>query len=127
MGKTHPHRERDAPWLKLGADACHHAGITFDSLEVLSTWDRGHSSNAVYEIDRHFILKLYGPNAPQQFHVERTMLEALTGRDDIPSPDTVAVGEPPDAWPYLIITGIPGRTAQEVWDSIPRREQLSIA
>jgi aminoglycoside phosphotransferase (APT) family kinase protein len=127
VGKTQLHCEQDVPWLKLGADACHHARISFDSLEVLSTWDRGHSSNAVYKVNRQFFLKLYGPNVLQQFHVERTLLEALAEREDIPSPDIVAVGEPSDALPYLIITQIPGSTAEVVWDEVPRREQLTIA
>jgi hypothetical protein len=127
VDKTQLHREQDAPWLELGADALRHAKINFDSLELLSTWDRRHSSNAVYGLDGRFFLKLYGPNVLRQFHVEWTLLQALAGREDIPSPDIVAVGEPSDASPYLVMTRVPGSTAEEVWDDVSRREQLAIA
>ena len=85
------HRAEDVPWLQLGADACRHAGITFDSMKIVTTWDRDLSANAVYEIGERLYLKLFGPDVPHQFQVERTLLDMLADHLDIPSPDIIAM------------------------------------
>lgn len=123
----HSEFDQDITWLQMGADACRHAGITFETLKLLSTWDRGYSSNAVFEIDGRLFLKIFGPAVPEQFQIERAMLEALAGRGDIPSPEIHAIGETASGLPFLILTRVPGRTAEEVWKEVPRREQIAIA
>lgn len=119
--------DQDAAWLELGVDACRRAGLAFSSLELLSTWDRGYSSNAVFEIDGRLYLKIFGPRVPEQYEIERTMLETLAVKADIPSPEIRSFGETASGLPYLILTRVPGHTAEEVWDGLPRQQQLEIA
>ena len=46
----------DAPWIELCHAACLDAGVLCDGVRVLTTWDRGYSWNAIYEIDSgHFV------------------------------------------------------------------------
>ena len=114
-------------WVQLAQDACQHAGIDCGSIEAIATWDQQYCASAVYRLDGERYLKVYGPAAEWQFHVERSVLRVLEEHPKIPAPRIVAEAERGEAPPYLIMTAVPGATAEEIWDDLPRAEQLAIA
>ena len=67
----------DAPWLELCREACLDAGVPSDGARVLTTWDRGYSWNAIYELASGDFLKLYGPRSMTLFRMESALLELL--------------------------------------------------
>jgi aminoglycoside phosphotransferase (APT) family kinase protein len=115
------------PWLKIGVGACDHAGLTYRSIETLVTWDQKYCANALYRLDGQRYLKVFGPTAERQYHIERVVLRSLDDHPVIPAPRILAAGEPTSGQPYLVLTAIPGKTAEEVWDDLPRPDQLAIA
>jgi hygromycin-B 7''-O-kinase len=116
----------DAPWIELCHAACLDAGVPCDGVRVLTTWDRGYSWNAIYEIDSGHFVKLYGPRSMTLYRMEKTLLEMVAG-GAVSAPRIVAAGKPSDARPYLILTQMPGETAEHAWDRILRHDQLGIA
>jgi hygromycin-B 7''-O-kinase len=114
-------------WIELAATACQHAGFEFRSIETIVTWDQVFCSNAVYHINGQVYLKIFGPSAERQFQVERSVLRTLMDQETINAPGIVAEGQPAGGQPYLILTEIPGKTAEDQWESLLRSEQLAIA
>jgi Ser/Thr protein kinase RdoA (MazF antagonist) len=114
-------------WIELAAAACNHAGVYYDSIESIATWDQKYCANAVYNIGGQQYLKIFGPTAVQQFYIERSALRTLETQNRIPVPRIVVEGERGGERPYLIITAIPGDTAEHIWDNLSRTEQLTIA
>lgn len=114
-------------WLDLAHAACEHAGIEPGSIETVVTWDERYCANAVYRLSGQRYLKLFGPSAENQFHIERTVLRTLAGQRAIPAPRIVAEGERTGAPSYLVVTAIPGRTAEDDWEQLTRAEQLAVA
>ncbi|MEO2003118.1 MAG: aminoglycoside phosphotransferase family protein [Candidatus Poribacteria bacterium] len=117
----------DAPWAELCRAACRHAGVACESVRVLTTWDRGYSWNAVYQIDGGHFVKLYGPRSMTLYLMEKELLGLLAVEGNARAPDVVAAGQASGERPYLILTCMPGETAEDSWDDIPRGDQLSIA
>jgi len=64
-------------WLELAIATCEQAGLTYDSIEILGTWDQQHRENAVYRLGAEQILKIYGPPVEWRFHTERAVLQIL--------------------------------------------------
>jgi aminoglycoside phosphotransferase (APT) family kinase protein len=114
-------------WVELALDACRHAGVDCGSIEAIATWDQEYCASAVYRLDGERYLKVYGPEAEWQFHIERSVLRTIQDYEAIPAPRIVAEAERGEAPPYLIMTAVPGATAEEIWDDLPRAEQLAIA
>ena len=114
-------------WLELAVAACDHANLDYGSIETLVTWDQKYCANAVYRLDAQQYLKIFGPTAERQFHIERAVLRVLEDHRVIPAPRIVASGETQQGWPYLVLTPISGSTAEDVWDSLANDEQLGIA
>jgi hygromycin-B 7''-O-kinase len=81
----------------------------------------------VYRLAGRQYLKVFGPTVERQFHVERAVLRTIEHDRAIPAPRIVAEGEVGDGLPYLILTEIPGSTAEVVWDNLSRSEQLALA
>ena len=98
-----------------------------DQIATIATWDQEYCDNAVYSIGGRRYLKLFGPAAERQFHVERSVLRTLEHHNAIPAPRIVAAGERSWIPPYLILTAVAGSTAEDVWDDLPRVEQLAVA
>ena len=117
----------DAPWLALCREACLDAGVPSDGARVLTTWDRGYSWNAIYELASGDFLKLYGPRSMTLFRMESALLELLADGPAVSVPRILASGTPSGQRPYLVLAQMPGRTAEHTWDDIPRPEQLGIA
>ena len=117
----------DDRWIELAVAACDHAGIESGSIETIATWDREYCANAVYRIGGGRYLKLFGPTAERQFHVERSVLRTLEDHTAIPAPRIFAEAERTQGQPYLVLTEVSGRTAEDVWEAVPRTDQLGIA
>ena len=120
-------------WLELATAACNHAGVDPGSIKPITTWDQkfidgdGYRNNAVFRIGGGRCLKLYGPTSHRQFHIERAVLQTLARHIKHPAPRFVAGGERAQAPPYLIMTEVPGSSAEEVWEALSRSDQLAIA
>jgi hygromycin-B 7''-O-kinase len=120
-------------WTELAVAACDHAGVDCGSIEAITTWDQkfvdgdGYRNNAVFRIGGRRCLKIYGPTSQRQFHVERAALQTLADHNGIPAPRFVAGGERAQGRPYLIMTEIPGSSAEAIWDQLPRSDQLVVA
>ncbi len=114
-------------WLEVAYAACDHAGLKRGPIETVVTWDQQYCANAVYRLDDGSFLKVYGPAAERQFHVERAVLGTLEDHPVIPAPRILAGGEREQAPPYLVLAPIQGETAEDVWDDLIRSEQLEIA
>lgn len=120
-------RVNNTQWNELALDACAHANIRPGKIDTIATWDQKYCANAIYRISDQRYLKIYGPTAERQFFIERSVLQSLDEQNTIPAPHIVAEGEPAQGPPYLVVTGIPGDTAEHLWDDLPRDEQLAIA
>ena len=114
-------------WIELAVAACDHAGLKYCSIETLVTWDQEYCANAVYLLDGKRYLKIFGPRDVRQFHLERSILQTLENYNTVPAPQIVAEGEPAQYPPYLVLSEIPGSTAENVWEDLSRSEQLAIA
>lgn len=114
-------------WFELAHAACDHAGIEPGTIETVVTWDERYCANAVYRLGGERFLKLFGPSAENQFHIERAVLRTLAGQPAIPAPCIVAEGERTAGPSYLVMTAIPGRTAEANWEQLTRAEQLAVA
>jgi hygromycin-B 7''-O-kinase len=119
-------------WTDLAYDICHHAGIRPVSMETISTWDQLYCANAVYRFQSDLsggwqILKIYGPTAGRQFHIERSVLRTLEEQPAIPAPRILYEGEIDGGSPYLIMTEVTGATAEDIWDELSRSDQLSLS
>jgi aminoglycoside phosphotransferase (APT) family kinase protein len=114
-------------WTDLAAAACRHAGINPYTIEPIATWDQPYCANAVYHIGGQRVLKLSGPTAERQFFIERTVLATLAAHSAIPAPRIVAAAERSSLPPYLILSEVPGETAEELWDGLSRPTQLALA
>jgi hygromycin-B 7''-O-kinase len=114
-------------WDELAIAACSHGNIKPGAIETLATWDQVYCANAVYRINGQQYLKLFGPAAERQFHIERALLRTLEAHSVIPAPRIVAAGERASGPPYLLLAGIPGDTAENVWNELERSQQLALA
>ena len=114
-------------WIQHAVEACRHAGIQHETIEIIATWDQQYCANAIYRINGQDYLKIFGPTAERQFHVERAALQTVAHDPAIPAPRIVAERERANMPPYLIISGVAGETAEVIWDDLPRAEQLTLA
>jgi aminoglycoside phosphotransferase (APT) family kinase protein len=114
-------------WIELAIAACDHAGIRYNSIEILATWDQKYCANSVYRLDNHRYLKLYGPRGVRQFYIEQAVLQLLEAHPVISAPRIIASAERSQDAPYLVLSGISGATAENVWDGIVPAERLPIA
>jgi aminoglycoside phosphotransferase (APT) family kinase protein len=114
-------------WIELAAAACDHARIDFGSIETIATWDQEYCANAVYRIGGQRYLKVFGPTAERQFHIERSVLRTLEAHTVIPAPRIVTDGERTADPSYLVLTEIAGATAENVWENLARPQQLALA
>lgn len=114
-------------WLKIVRQTCDHAGLHARSIKLIASWDQLHCANAVYQLGNQYYLKVFGPGAAWQFHLERTMLGMLEDLQAIPAPRLNFEGYGDGLWPYIIMTSVPGETAEAIWDDLSRLEQLAIS
>ena len=118
---------KTADWIELAQAAYDDAGLGTGSIETIATWDQQYCANAVYRVGGARYLKIYGPGAAWQFQVERSVLRTIEAYREIPAPRLTTTGELKQGWPYIVMTEVAGATAEEIWDSLPRSEQLALA
>jgi Ser/Thr protein kinase RdoA (MazF antagonist) len=118
---------KSSEWIDIALLACADAGVQPLPIETIFTWDQRGCANAVYRISGNNYLKVFGPGAEWQFHVECSVLKTVEEHSDIPAPRIITKGEISIGHPYLMVTGVPGSTAEDIWDKLPRREQIRIA
>lgn len=114
-------------WIRLAQSTCERAGFEPRSMDVLATWDELYCANAVYRLDESHYLKIFGPRASWQFHVERSALTIVAGDPGIPAPRVLGASREGEEPPFLILSGIDGATAEDVWDDLSRSVQLDVA
>jgi hygromycin-B 7''-O-kinase len=73
------------------------------------------------------VLKLFPPVAGWPGHrVEAQLLPALAGKLPTPTPRVHAAGEQ-DGWGYILMSRLPGRPLDTVWDRVPAGERDRLA
>lgn len=114
-------------WIELAQATCHHAGIDTRSIDIIATWDDLYCANAIFKLADDRYLKIFGPESGRQFQVESTALRLIETQNAIPAPRILDEGQTAQKQDYLIISGIPGDTAEHLWDELPRPVQLELA
>ncbi len=71
------------------------------------------------------VLKLYPPFLRDHFEFECAALQALAGRLSVPTPELLATGER-DAWPYLVMTQLPGSVLLPLWPALREPERCAL-
>jgi hygromycin-B 7''-O-kinase len=114
-------------WNEFAREYCAQHSISPEKIETLCTWDERGCANTVYRVDDDSYLKVFGPTAEWQFHVERLLLTMLAEQSDIPAPRLLHEGHLDDGYPYLFLAEIGGFTAEKIWESLSRLDQLRVA
>jgi Ser/Thr protein kinase RdoA (MazF antagonist) len=114
-------------WLELAIGACEHAGLKYDSIEILVTWEQKNRENALYRLDGQRILKIYGPPVEWRFQTEYAVLQILDEHQIIPNPCVIAAGERSGEPPYVFMTTVAGLEMANAWNNMEQNEQLTIA
>lgn len=90
---------------------------------ALEPFEKG--SNLVAALDGQRVLKIFPPMLLHQFESERRTLAALAGRLSVATPEPLAEGER-DGWSYLIMSRLPGRTADQVWPTLSEAGKVAL-
>ncbi|MBV9983559.1 aminoglycoside 3'-phosphotransferase/choline kinase family protein [Bradyrhizobium sp.] len=104
-------------WLPVAIDIADRHGLAVSAPRVFAT-----GTNLVVALDDRLILKIFPPMLRSQFVSERGTLARLAGRLSVPIPEIVCEGER-DAWPYLVITRVPGILGAEAWPALPEAQK----
>ena len=110
-------------WRPVVDLICEAQGLEFRSIETPRS-----NTNAVFILDRRFVVKIYCPFWPE-FEFERRLIEVLSDGDSVPVPRIVASGSISDRrdWDYLLLEYSHGRTLEEIRPQLQRSELLGIA
>ncbi len=86
-------------------------------------------TNAVFIVDRRYVVKIYAPFCHGDFDLERVLYPAIAQCTHIPTPRLLTQGVLSDEvdWPYIIISWLPGRPIREVRQHISPRRQAGLA
>jgi hygromycin-B 7''-O-kinase len=86
-------------------------------------------TNAVYMVDRAYVVKVYAPFCHEDYELECDLYPVLERDPQIPAPGLLARGiwEDRIEWPYIVMDYMPGRPIGEVWDGIPPSNRVEIA
>lgn len=79
-------------------------------------------TNLICALGAEAILKIYPPMLRHQFVAERATLCVLQGKLSVEVPVIIAEGEC-DAWPYLLMSRLPGETGEVVWPSLSESQK----
>jgi hygromycin-B 7''-O-kinase len=82
-------------------------------------------TNVVFTTDRH-VIKLYPPFWESGAAAEWTILRHVEDRLGVTTPEIVATGRL-DAWPYLVMTRLPGTILADVWPGLGAVDRIAIA
>jgi len=105
-----------AAWLPAMKAICERHGLDASGLQREPP-----GTHIVYRVGP-YILKLFCTFWGDDYDSERAVLRQIQG---LQTPQLVADGELED-WPYLVMTAMPGRPVNEVWDRLSMAEKRSI-
>lgn len=111
-----------ARWTPAVLEICRQAGLTVR--DVAAGFP---GTNAVFVLDRAYVLKVYAPFCRRDFEIERVLYPLLS--PVLPVPQVIAQGvfEDRRPWPYIVMNFLPGRPIREVRAQIPRSNLRDIA
>jgi len=86
-------------------------------------------TNAVFIVDRRYVVKLFCPFCREDFALETELYPLLALDPRIPSPRLLGQGTLHDRieWPYIVMSFIPGSPIRELRNRIPPENLLEIA
>jgi hygromycin-B 7''-O-kinase len=116
----HAWRAEPSRWLPAALDIARAHKLPHAEPHPLRT-----GTNLVVALDDKLILKIFPPLLRAQFASERASLSQLRGRLRIAVPEIVAEGER-EAWPYLVITRLPGVLGSEAWAGVPEPDKARV-
>ncbi len=111
-----------ARWRPAVLEICRQAGLAVREVEAGFP-----GTNAVFVLDRAYVLKVYAPFCHRDFEIERALYPLLS--PVLPVPQVIAQGvfEDRRPWPYIVMNFLPGRPIREVRAQIPHDNLLDIA
>jgi hygromycin-B 7''-O-kinase len=80
-------------------------------------------SRPVYATGDHRVLKLYPTSSAPDSITEARVLEYLTGKLPVATPELLACGEYENGWRYALMSQLPGTELAAAWPAIPRPHQ----
>jgi hygromycin-B 7''-O-kinase len=84
-------------------------------------------SRPVYAVGDRRVLKLYPTVSAPDSVTEARVLEYLSGRLPVATPEVLAHGEYENGWHYLLMSQLPGTELAAAWPAIPRPDQERVA
>ncbi len=105
----------------IDAICCSH-GISYRTIQTPPS-----NTNAVFLLDRRFILKIYSPFW-SEFEIEPRLIEVLEANAAVPVPKIVAAGRYQDrvTWSYLVLEACSGQTLDAIRSELTRNDLLAI-
>jgi hygromycin-B 7''-O-kinase len=84
-------------------------------------------SRPVYAVGDRRVLKLYPTVSAPESVAEARVLEYLSGRLPVATPELLAHGEYENGWRYVLMSQLPGTELAAAWPAIPRPHQDQVA
>jgi len=84
-------------------------------------------SRPVYAVGDRRVLKLYPTVSAPDSLTEARVLDYLSGRLPVATPELLAHGEYENGWRYALMSQLPGTELAAAWPAIPRRQQDRVA
>jgi hygromycin-B 7''-O-kinase len=84
-------------------------------------------SRPVYAVGDRRVLKLYPTVSAPESLTEARVLEYLSGRLPVATPELLAHGEYENGWRYVLMSQLPGTELAAAWPAIPRPHQDQVA
>lgn len=84
-------------------------------------------SRPVYAVGDRRVLKLYPTVSAPNSVTEARVLDYLSGKLPVATPELLACGEYDNGWRYLLMSQLPGTELAAAWPAIPRRQQDQVA
>ena len=111
-------------WAPAVREICRRAGLPAGTIEA------GYpGSNAVFVVDRRFVVKIYAPLCPEDYALECALYPLLSRHPDLLTPQLVAHGvlEAATTWPYVVMTFLPGEPIREARPEMSQEDRIAIA
>lgn len=113
-----------AQWSPAVREICRREGIPAECIEA------GYpGTNAVFVVDRAYVVKIYAPFCHDEFDLERKLHTLLARNPRLPVPRFIAEGVLEDrmSWPYLVLNFKPGEPIREVRERLSRDDLLQVS
>ncbi len=111
-------------WAPAVREICHRAGLPVETIEA------GYpGSNAVFIVDRRYVVKIYAPLCPKDYAIECELYPLLSRYPDLLTAELIAQGTLDGAttWPYIIISFLPGQPIREVREQMSQQDRIAVA